>query len=294
MSAETSRTAPTARCTGYRPPATAGATRSMTTVRRGALIECVVTAGSLGEAEAERGREREQVTARVRPLGPDLEEPVLGRPVPVPDAETARAFDERGRLRDALARRRRGDDVEGACDRAVHDESLGHEVERQAEGSRFVDDADDAVRDHQKLRQGLELGGDLLFQHVARDNREGLGNGRVGLSQVVDELAVLLPDLPVRLLVALEGRPDDVAQDAPPLIEEEVAERREPAGEVLVEPADEVGDALARAARQQVGLKRVVGGLIDTGPHAALIGVASEVMERIIHTATSSRHVRNT
>src|SRR5438132_8761418 len=156
MSAETSRTAPTSRLTGYRPPSTAGATLSMTTVRRGASIERALMTGSRGEAEAQRGRERGQVAARVGPLGPDLEEPVLGRPVPVPDAETARAFDERGRLHDALARRRLGDGVEGAGDRAVHDESLGHEVERQAEGCRFVDDADEAVRGHEHLRPGLE------------------------------------------------------------------------------------------------------------------------------------------
>src|SRR6266849_7797157 len=160
----------------------------MTTVRWGASIDRTLTAGSRGEAEAKRGRERQQVSARVGPLAPDLEEPVLGRPVSVPDAQATRALDERGRPRNALARRGLGDGVERLADRAEHDEPLGHEVEREPEGPRFVDDADDAVWDRPELREGLELGRDLLLQHVARDDRERFGNRSVGLAQVVDEL----------------------------------------------------------------------------------------------------------
>src|SRR5882724_4784936 len=105
MSAETSKTAPTSRFTGKRPQSTAGATLSMTTVRRGASIDRAVTGGSRREIEAERGGERPQDVARVGSLAPELEEAVLGRPVPVPDAEAPGALDERGRPGDTLARR---------------------------------------------------------------------------------------------------------------------------------------------------------------------------------------------
>src|SRR2546422_203036 len=85
--------------------------RSMTTVRRGASIGRVVTAGSRGEIEAESGREQPERVARVGPLPPEQEEAVLGRPVTVRDAEAPRALDERGRPGDALARRLLGDGV---------------------------------------------------------------------------------------------------------------------------------------------------------------------------------------
>src|SRR6266545_4123237 len=110
----------------------------MTTVRRGASIDRAVTAGSPGQAEAELGRERQQDVARVGPLAPELEEAVLGRPVSVPDAQTARALDERRRPSDALARRWLGDGVEGLGNRAVHDESQGGKVEGQPERLRFI------------------------------------------------------------------------------------------------------------------------------------------------------------
>src|SRR5215470_18689693 len=102
---------------------------SMTTVRRGASIGRALTGESLCQAEAELGRERQELAPRVRPLGPDLEEPILCRPVAVPDAEPPRALDEGGRLRDALARRRLGHQLEHAGRRALHDEALRHQVE---------------------------------------------------------------------------------------------------------------------------------------------------------------------
>src|SRR5215470_6108740 len=211
---------------------------SMRTVRRGASIERALTAKSCRQAEAELVRERQELASRVWPFGPDLEESILRRPVAVPDAEPPRALDERGGLRDAIARRRLGHQLEHAGHRALHDEALGYQVEGQAEGLRLVDDGDDALGDGGEIRNRQQLEAHLLLEHVARDDRERLGDRRVGLAQVVDELAVLLPDLPVRLLVALEGRPDDVGQHAAALVEKEMAQRREPAGEILVEPAD--------------------------------------------------------
>src|SRR5215510_863433 len=113
---------------------------SMTTVRRGASIGRRLTAESRGQAEAERGRERQELAPRVRPLGPDLEESILRRPVTVPDTEPPRALDEGGPLRDALARRRLGHELEHAPHRTLRGEALRHQVEGQAEGLRLVDD----------------------------------------------------------------------------------------------------------------------------------------------------------
>src|SRR5215467_13600352 len=95
---------------------------SMTTVRRWASIARALTVESRRQAEAERARQRQELAPRVRPLGPDLEEPILRRPVAVPDAEPPRALDEGGRLRDALARRRLRHQLEHARHRALHGE----------------------------------------------------------------------------------------------------------------------------------------------------------------------------
>src|SRR5262245_49821110 len=97
----------------------AGATLSMTTVRRGASIGRALTTGSRSQVEAERGGERHQIGSRLGPLAPDLKEAVLGRPAAVADAEPAGAVDQRGRLPDALACRRIGDRVEGTTDGEV-------------------------------------------------------------------------------------------------------------------------------------------------------------------------------
>src|SRR2546428_5127983 len=172
MSPEPWRPAPTSRLTGYRPPSTAGAMRSMTTVRRGASIGRVVTAGSGSKIEGESRGERRERVARVGPLPPEQEEAVLGRPVTVRDAEAPRALDERGRAGDALARRLLGDGVEGLGDRPVHDEPQRREIERQPERARVVDEGDDARRDRAELRQGLERGGDLPPPPGARDGRQ--------------------------------------------------------------------------------------------------------------------------
>src|SRR5262245_61861258 len=145
---------------------------SMTTVRRGASIGRGLTAESRRQAEAERGREWQELAPRVRPLGPDLEESILRRPVAVPDGEPPRALDEGRRLRDALARRRLGHQLEYAGHRALHDEALRHQVEGQAEGLRLVVDGDDALGDRGEVRDRQELEAHLLLEHVARDDRE--------------------------------------------------------------------------------------------------------------------------
>src|SRR5439155_22248640 len=110
---------------------------------------------------------------------------------------------------------------------------------------------------------------------------ERVGNGRVDLAQVVDELTVLLPDAPVRLLVGLEQRANDAGRDAPALLQEQVAQRAEPAREMLVEAADEIGNARAREPPEQVGLQRVVGRLAAPGADAAREVVAAEVQQRV-------------
>src|SRR2546428_5714651 len=225
MSAETSSTAPTSRLTGKRPPSTAGATASMTTVRRGASIGATVTRASRREIEAERVGERQQGRARVEALAPELEEAVLGRPVSVADVEVPRALDERDDPGDPLARGRRGDGRDGRDDRAVHEEPHRREVQREPEPARLVHDGEDARGDLAELRQPLERVGGLPLQHVPRGQRERVGDGRVLLAEVVYELSVLLPDAPVRLLVRLEQRPDDAGQHPPALLQEQVAPR---------------------------------------------------------------------
>jgi len=63
----------------------------MTTVRRGASIGSTVTSGSRFEVEGERLGRVSTVGAR-RTLAPELEEVVLGHPVPVAQVEVVRAL----------------------------------------------------------------------------------------------------------------------------------------------------------------------------------------------------------
>src|SRR6266850_5958388 len=206
MSADTSKTAPTSRLTGYRPQSTVGATASMTTVRRGASIGSTVTSGSRFEVEGERLGKGCQQSARVGTLAPELEEVVLGHPVPVAQVEVVRALDERDRAYDALFRRRRGDGGDGREDRPVHEEAHRREVQREPEPARFVDDGEHALGDLAELEQPLEPVGGLALEHVTRGEGERVRNGRVDLPQIVDELPVLFPDAPVRLFVRFEQR----------------------------------------------------------------------------------------
>src|SRR6266446_2938113 len=76
------------------------------------------------------------------------------------------------------------------------------------------------------------------------------------------------------------------------LVEEEMAQGREPAGEILVEAADEIRDALPRAAGQQVGFHCVVRRLVVPGTDAAREIVPAEVGERVDHLARLARHLR--
>src|SRR5262245_48307160 len=101
----------------------------MTTVCRGASIDCVVTAGSRDEIETQRGRERAQGVARVAPLLPELKESILSRPVPVADAEVSHALDEGDRPADAFVRRLLGDGVESSGHGPMHDEPERREIE---------------------------------------------------------------------------------------------------------------------------------------------------------------------
>src|SRR5262245_35216983 len=110
---------------------------SMTTVRAGVSIGRGLTAGSLAEIEAERGRERPQRVVGLAPLAPDLEEAILRRPVPVGDGEAPRAVDERRRLPNALLGRLLGHGVEHPGDRAAHQGSAPNEIELDAERARL-------------------------------------------------------------------------------------------------------------------------------------------------------------
>src|SRR2546423_8991163 len=96
---------------------------SMTTVRCGASTDPPVTGGSCLELEGEFFGKGDQYPARVGMLAPELEEVILGHPVPVADVEPPRALDERDRAGDVLLGRRRGDRRDGREHRAVHQEA---------------------------------------------------------------------------------------------------------------------------------------------------------------------------
>src|SRR5262247_2576923 len=254
---------------------------SMTTVRAGVSIGRGLTAGSLAEIEAQSGGERLQAVVGIRPLAPDLKKAILRRPVTVGDGEAPRAVDERRRPPDALLGRLGGDGVEHTGDRSAQHGSERSEIKLDAKRAGLGGGLEDAVRNRAELGQGLEDAPDLLLQDMARDQRQRLGDRRIYLAQIVHQLAALLPDLPVGRLELLERGPDDVGQDAPTLVEEEVAQGSEAARKVVVEPADEVSDAPAGAPLAQISLHRVVGGLVLPGADAAREVVAAEVHHRV-------------
>ena len=95
---------------------------------------------------------------------------------------------------------------------------------------------------------------------MAGHDGQRLGNRRVGLAQVAHELAVLLPDAPVRRLVLLERGGDHAGQHAAALLQEEVGQAEGLAAEVLVDAAHHVGQRVAGVALQQVLFHPFVGG----------------------------------
>src|SRR5258706_13551607 len=110
----------------------------MTTVRRGASTGPPVTGGSRLELEGELFGKGYQYPARVGVLAPELEEVILGHPVPVADVEPPRALDEGDRAGDVLLRRRRGDRGDGREHRAVHQKAHRREIQREPEPARLV------------------------------------------------------------------------------------------------------------------------------------------------------------
>jgi hypothetical protein len=85
----------------------------------------------------------------------------------------------------------------------------------------------------------LQLGHQLLLEHVLGRDAEHLGNRRIGLSQIPDQLSAFIPDPPVRFLVLFEHRPHHAGQYVPALFEEEVRQREEALGEF--EPGSSLG-----------------------------------------------------
>src|SRR5438046_2884458 len=140
----------------------------MTAVRRGASMGARVTTRSRFEIEGERVGKRQQNPARLGVLAPELEEVVLGHPLPVAEVEASRALDEGDRAGDERFFRSRGDRGDGPDDRAVHEEAHRREVQREPQPARFVDDGEDALRDLAELQEPLEPVGGLALQHVAR------------------------------------------------------------------------------------------------------------------------------
>src|SRR5438093_11628774 len=284
MSAVTSRTAPTSRFTGYRPPSTAGATASITTVRRGWTI-APTWAPSRGQREAERRGARLQHGAPLGPGAPELVELVLRGPVPVPERERTRVLDERDGRADALGRGRLRHPLERAPHGAVHRGAHGRQIELDAERLRLGRNPEDALRDGVEGVEALELVARLPLEHVPRDQPERLRDRHVHLAEIVDELSVLLPDAPVRFVVPVEHRADEAREHAPALVEEQVGERKGLAREVFVHAADDVRDAPLRPAAQEVRAQRVVRRLVFPRAGPAREIVAPVVDEGVHHLA---------
>ena len=132
------------------------------------------------------------------------------------------------------------------------------QVEREAERERLRHQLVHALGQRARPLEPAQLGERLLLEHVTGDDRQRLGDRRVGLAEVAHELAVLLPDPAVRLLVLLQHRADDPRQHAPAFLEEQVRQPERLAAEVLVDAAHHVGQRVVLVALQQIVLHALV------------------------------------